>query len=998
MPKAASAAILLIIAFEAEAFRPRPVSGLRFENFAAPTWNRGVASDGTDFLVLSAHWYPSRDGVFVQKVSSSGAPVGPRRHIGYGISVAGLTWTGSHYLAGWHLDHRELWTAPLSRDGSLLAPPVRSMVSATFPLLAANATSALAFAYDDDEVTVQPLDLTGRPTAAATTYTAPAPRGGMNVAALDGNRFAAVFSGRDGTWLMLFDADGAQIGSAILIDGPYATAGSNYRSNAALAASDGSDVLVVFGAGHSDIRGELVTAVVGPDGAVKSKQVIHSMPRGGPSSMIPVALRWDGSQYLVLANIIPAPLESSYDPALLRVTRAGALGGEVSWVSRDQEQDDRGTALASNGRELLATTAYAAIAVDAATLRPRTPIELNRTLTAQSGLTIEAGYGGYLAAWYETDAEGTTVRASRIDAAGNYLDGDGIVLDTVGPRSPYWERAIAIDGHGPHWFVVWSPGTDRNQIAGRTVSWSGVAGAAVMPIGSGYGVDVLWRGSQYAVLRIDYDLHLDLLRSDGTVTATRVVRKGDALDTPIGTSGLYFIDPHLVLLRDRLLAMYSARSTCSGYPGCGARTSLSGLWLDDADAEPFVVDNDVWGLHGIAAAGDRALVVWASSENLYGAFLSADMPVAAGARFHIESYGRAETTVAHDGTHFWVAHHDTWPSESIVARRIASDGTVLERAATRLDDGEFTRGGTIAANATMPALLAFDLHHSAYDSVSRGALLFASELAEAAAPPPAPAIVCATENADGTITVSWQQAPNALGHSIELQLADGAFRQIGVAAASASSARVSRAGLPGSVVRVRAWNERGLSLPSAIAPTLPAPRATLRSGTWACAGKPVTIAYSLSGAAPFTVRWSDGVVQTNVQAAATRVVTLRRDTTLSIVSVSDASCAIGDDTHSIRVLVDPVAAIDEQPRELRIARGQTATLTVRADDDLTFAWFEGDPGDTSRPVGRNEPSFTTPVLHATARYWVRVSNRCGSVDSGAMVVVVASGKGRAVRR
>jgi uncharacterized cupredoxin-like copper-binding protein len=264
--------------------------------------------------------------------------------------------------------------------------------------------------------------------------------------------------------------------------------------------------------------------------------------------------------------------------------------------------------------------------------------------------------------------------------------------------------------------------------------------------------------------------------------------------------------------------------------------------------------------------------------------------------------------------------------------------------------------------------------------------------------PRAPSIVCATRNDDDTVTVRWQPAQNALGIAIELELGDGMFRQIGVAAGGATTARIPLSGLEGDAVRVRAWNAGGLSAPSSIAPSLPPPFATLRSSMRACAGAPSTIAVTLSGTPPFTIEWSDGHVQTNVRSnTATRTVTVARDTTFTIVSVADASCEAGQVAESIRVSVDPQTRIHDQTQDVRVRPGDTATLSVVASDATSYAWFEGAPGDTSRPAGSNAATFTTPPLTRSTQYWARVSNRCGSVDSQAMSVLV-NAKRRAARR
>lgn len=80
-----------------------------------------------------------------------------------------------------------------------------------------------------------------------------------------------------------------------------------------------------------------------------------------------------------------------------------------------------------------------------------------------------------------------------------------------------------------------------------------------------------------------------------------------------------------------------------------------------------------------------------------------------------------------------------------------------------------------------------------------------------------------------------------------------------------------------------------------------------------------------------------------------------------------------------------------QPADASINPGQTATLSVLANGgSLTYAWFEGAQDDTSKPVGTNSESFTTPVLNATTRYWVRISNSCGGVSSRTATVTVAA--------
>jgi len=76
--------------------------------------------------------------------------------------------------------------------------------------------------------------------------------------------------------------------------------------------------------------------------------------------------------------------------------------------------------------------------------------------------------------------------------------------------------------------------------------------------------------------------------------------------------------------------------------------------------------------------------------------------------------------------------------------------------------------------------------------------------------------------------------------------------------------------------------------------------------------------------------------------------------------------------------------------------GQTATLTATVtggNGTFTFAWFDGALNDTSKPVGTNSNTFTTPPITTSKDYWVRVSNTCGTVTATTSVTVQPPGPG-----
>lgn len=83
--------------------------------------------------------------------------------------------------------------------------------------------------------------------------------------------------------------------------------------------------------------------------------------------------------------------------------------------------------------------------------------------------------------------------------------------------------------------------------------------------------------------------------------------------------------------------------------------------------------------------------------------------------------------------------------------------------------------------------------------------------------------------------------------------------------------------------------------------------------------------------------------------------------------------------------------IGAHPRGATITAGQTATLTVTATSTLPlrYQWYQGESPATDKPVaGAIAPSYTTPALTTTTRYWVQVSNDCGPVNSNTALVAV----------
>jgi hypothetical protein len=106
------------------------------------------------------------------------------------------------------------------------------------------------------------------------------------------------------------------------------------------------------------------------------------------------------------------------------------------------------------------------------------------------------------------------------------------------------------------------------------------------------------------------------------------------------------------------------------------------------------------------------------------------------------------------------------------------------------------------------------------------------------------------------------------------------------------------------------------------------------------------------------------------------------------------------DSNTITVTVSTQCAaptITTQPLSSTIIGGQHVTLSVIADGGpLTYQWYWGPVDDTSTPVGTNSSTLdVVPTLNT--KYWVKVTNTCGSTKSSAAVITVLTAKRHIVR-
>ena len=759
--------VTLLFPLPAAAFRSRPLTDLRFQSIGDGRL-ASAATDGETFMLLAsaADVVPS---VFVQKAGADGVASGPRLRIGDGVAV-GIGWSGTEYLAAWRND-RGLWLAHVSRDGAL-SGPATPVASGAYRYFAVGTQSAVALGYESDTVLMQLLDLGGNALRPEARFAAPEPAAFASL----GSDFGIVFTGSS-TSFMRLDRNGTPVSAPISID-PRAS------SHAALA-SDGSDVMVAFET--TPPIWQIKNVVVRANGSIRNAAQTIPTPPGVP--MWPGALVWDGSQYILSAGGYASAL-------LIRLDRAGAAIGDAAPLGPTYGAP--GLALKPNHVLVLYPGKVALATIAPFSLDTAHPI--GQTLSEQRRIKLAAKNGQYLAVWIEMTTSGVEVRATRINAAGDYLDGEGIVLSVTPDYPSFRPDSLAVDSDGTHWLVLWADG----EVHGTRISRDGAKlDATPIALGPGYEAAVRWNGSRYLVLTSDRK----------TISSVAVGANGAAASPKVlvraAQPQIFLVAPAIASVRGQTLALFDAIEPRFPDDILDYDVAVEGLRLDEfgnvLEPAPLTLPESLSGPKSIAANDTHYLV--ATSHAL--ALLPIDAPQTIATEWPVEG---DVFDAAYDGHDFYVAWRG---SGSAGIKRITSSGS-LTTTTMRADEAEWNGDLSVAAGSNTPALFGFISIHPAYDDVLRGNLLFLSEITATPPVPASPAIVGASRVDADTIDVRWRlPAGPLLGIAIEARLPDGGWRSIAVAPAGKTSTRVTLAGLRASAVRLRGWNASGTSESSA---------------------------------------------------------------------------------------------------------------------------------------------------------------------------------------
>jgi Ig-like domain CHU_C associated len=159
-------------------------------------------------------------------------------------------------------------------------------------------------------------------------------------------------------------------------------------------------------------------------------------------------------------------------------------------------------------------------------------------------------------------------------------------------------------------------------------------------------------------------------------------------------------------------------------------------------------------------------------------------------------------------------------------------------------------------------------------------------------------------------------------------------------------------------------------------------------------GQTASLSVAAVGTPPLSYQWyagASGATSSPVAGGTAATLNINPAATTSywvrVQAAGNPGCFINSAAATVTVCNPP--AITAQPAADPPQNSGTLTgMRVTASgSSLTYQWYQGQPGDTSRPVFSNA-ALVTFNAYTTEYYWVRVSNGCGSVNSNAVLVSV----------
>jgi len=254
-----------------------------------------------------------------------------------------------------------------------------------------------------------------------------------------------------------------------------------------------------------------------------------------------------------------------------------------------------------------------------------------------------------------------------------------------------------------------------------------------------------------------------------------------------------------------------------------------------------------------------------------------------------------------------------------------------------------------------------------------------------------------------------------IGHTLGLRHADQNNAGAGACATpldccGKSCSAVMKSSIGASLSSLQTWDRNAIdclydAVCAQVTTCTPPSIATQPQNRTIVAGATTSLSVVAIGTSPFTHRWyigKTGDTSKPTGAPSAKLDGLSPATTTSYWVRVTGQCPPDADSRTATVTVTapclPPTIVTEPVATQQVRAGQAAHLSVVAagDGPLAYAWFEGEVGDASRPAGSNA-GFTSAALFRETKFWVRVTNGCGSVNSAGATVQMALGRRRSVR-
>lgn len=171
------------------------------------------------------------------------------------------------------------------------------------------------------------------------------------------------------------------------------------------------------------------------------------------------------------------------------------------------------------------------------------------------------------------------------------------------------------------------------------------------------------------------------------------------------------------------------------------------------------------------------------------------------------------------------------------------------------------------------------------------------------------------------------------------------------------------------------------------------------------AGSSASLSVAVNGTPPFSYQWYRGPTPGNTNTSvpvgngnATYPTGALQTTTSYWVRVTNncgtTDSALATITVNAQCVAPTITLQPTAPIGVPLGSGATIGVSATGNSPLSYQWYEGDSPDQSKPIGgATQNNYAAGPFNSagTYKFWVRVSNSCGSKSSNTIVINVACG-------